>query len=66
MLLGYRGPLLGMSVTQQIETVVDRSLKRGPPGPHEVLLRTGLVLAHVPSEMGSAGELEGDLLCCPL
>lgn len=65
-LLGYRGPLLGMSVTQQIETVVDRSLKRGPPGPHEVLLRTGLVLAHVPSEMGSAGELEGDLLCCPL
>ena len=55
-----------MSITQQIETVVDRSLKRGPPGPREVLLREALVLAHVPSEMGSAGELGGDLLCSPL
>lgn len=43
--------------SEQIETVVDRSPKRGPPGPHEVFLRTAQVPAHVPSETGSAGEL---------
>lgn len=55
---GTEAPILGMSITQQIERVVDWSLKRGPPGPLELLLRTALALAHLPSEMGSAGELE--------
>lgn len=54
-----------MSITQQIEIVVDWSLRRGPPGPRQVL-RMVLVLAHWPSEMGSAGELEQGFLCHPL